>query len=185
MTGPRRMRRIARGAASAIEREDGRPDPLRFLARLGCGWVPDHCAECVCLGAAPIIWLDWHKISRSDADLEDSVGPRGSPRRDEDRQREHSRQQTVEEFSHCTLRNFPCVGACNTPPAKGVKCTRSPQTCPRPMAPTTEICYRSTRRNARSSGLGSSALRAVSMRESNTIRSLERGLHVLKVVRAK
>src|SRR5262244_3177524 len=37
MTGPLRMRRIARGAASAIEREDGRPDPLRFLARLGCG----------------------------------------------------------------------------------------------------------------------------------------------------
>src|SRR5262245_4498992 len=93
MTGPLRMRRIARGAASAIEREDGRPDPLRFLARLGCGWVPNHCAECVCLGAAPIIWLDWDKISHSDADHEDSVGPRGNPHREEDqrqRQKPHS-----------------------------------------------------------------------------------------------
>src|SRR5262245_40934374 len=93
MMGPRRMRRIARGAARAIEREDGRPDPLRFLARLGCGWVPDYCAEGVCLGAAPIIWLDWDKISRSYADLQDSVGPRRNARRQEDqrqRQKPHS-----------------------------------------------------------------------------------------------
>src|SRR5262249_20759569 len=91
--GPRRMRRIARGAASTIEREDGRPDPLRFLARLGSGRVPDYCAECVCLGAAPIVWLDWDKISRGDADLEDSVGARReNPHREED-QRQRQKPQ--------------------------------------------------------------------------------------------
>src|SRR5262245_37859324 len=82
--GPCRMRRIARGAASAIERKDGRPDPLRFLARLGCGRIPDRCAECVCLGTAPVVWFDWDKILRSDADLEDAVGPRENHRREED-----------------------------------------------------------------------------------------------------
>ena len=74
--GPRRGRRIARGAAGAEERDDGRPDPLPFLARVGCGRVPDHRAECMCLGAAPIVRLGWDKISRGDADLEDSVGAR-------------------------------------------------------------------------------------------------------------
>src|SRR5499427_1249205 len=83
MTGPRRMWRIARGAASAIEREDGRPDPLRFLARLGCGWVPDHCAECVCLGAAPIIWLDWDKISLATPTLKTASARAGTPSRGE------------------------------------------------------------------------------------------------------
>src|SRR5215831_5021885 len=41
---------------------------------LGCGRVPDHRAERVRLGAAPIVWLDWDKISRGDADLKGSVG---------------------------------------------------------------------------------------------------------------
>src|SRR5258708_1924221 len=74
--GPRRGRRIARGAAGAEERDDGRPDPLRFLARVDSGRVPDYHAECMCLGAAPIVRLGWDKISRGDADLEDSVGAR-------------------------------------------------------------------------------------------------------------
>src|SRR5258708_7274014 len=57
--GPRRGRRIARGAAGAEERDDGRPDPLRFLARVDSGRVPDYHAERMCLGAAPIVKLGW------------------------------------------------------------------------------------------------------------------------------
>src|SRR5262249_18371491 len=91
--GPRRVRRVACGGAGAIEREEGRPDPLGFLARLGRGRVPDHRAECVCLGPAPIVWLDWDKISRGDADLKHSVGASGAYRCKENqrqRQKPHS-----------------------------------------------------------------------------------------------
>ena len=58
---------------AAEEREDGRPDPLRFLARVGSGWVPDYRAESVCLGATPIIRLSRNKIARGETNLEYSV----------------------------------------------------------------------------------------------------------------
>jgi hypothetical protein len=70
MPRPRCRLRVARGPAGAEEREDGRPDPLRFLARVGSGWVPDYRAESVCLGAAPIIRLSRNKIARGETDLE-------------------------------------------------------------------------------------------------------------------
>jgi len=80
---------LARGAAGAQERDDGRPDPLRLLARVGCGRVPHHRAECMCLRAAPIVRLSWDKISRGDADVEDRVGARDIYRCKEDqRQRQ-------------------------------------------------------------------------------------------------
>ncbi len=88
-SGPRGGRCIARGAAGAQERDDGRPDPLRLLARVGCGRVPHHRAECMCLRAAPIVRLSWDKISRGDADVEDRVGARDIYRCKEDqRQRQ-------------------------------------------------------------------------------------------------
>jgi hypothetical protein len=74
--GPRRGHRIARGTAGAEEWHDRGADPLRLLARVGIGRVPDHRAECMCLDAAPIIRLGRKKISRRDADLEDVVGAR-------------------------------------------------------------------------------------------------------------
>src|SRR5262249_17790131 len=91
-SGPRRGRHIARGATGADERDYGWPNPLRFLARVSCGRVPDHRAEGVCLGTAPIVRLSWDKISRGDADPEDSVGPRNIYRNEEDqccRQKPH------------------------------------------------------------------------------------------------
>ena len=101
--GPCRRRRIARGAAGADERNDCWPDPLRFLARVEGGRVPDHRAERVRAGAAPIVGLGRDEIARGDAGLEDSVGLRNIEHCEEDqreRQQPHPTGSGWPKWSH-------------------------------------------------------------------------------------
>src|SRR6185437_2583730 len=71
--GSRCRLRITRGVAGAEERDDARPDPLRSLARVRWGRIPDRRAERMCLGAAPIVRLGGNKITRGQTDLKDRV----------------------------------------------------------------------------------------------------------------
>lgn len=81
---PRCRRCIARGVAGAEERDDARPDPLRFLPRVTRGRVPDRDAKRVDLSAAPIVGLGRDKISDGDADPGDSFGMCRTEHREED-----------------------------------------------------------------------------------------------------
>ena len=71
--GSRCWLRIARRVASAEQRDDARPGPLRSLARVRFGRIPDRRAERMCFGAAPIVKLSGNKITRGKTDLKDRV----------------------------------------------------------------------------------------------------------------